>query len=608
MTPRIGQLTNSRAARARAAELDLLLGGTTHYDGPAAEQLPRAWRECDLIVSHLALGATTRLVAPLLTGKTTDPGVVVVDEAGRFAVPLLGGHAGGANELARRIAAGIGATAVLTTATDAVDVPGLDTLGWDTSGDLAGVTRALLDGAPVELLRARPWPLPALPENVTEPGVPRVERRGVHVRELPPPPPPVARIVVTDAAPAAVGAAREPMASGLVSGEPPTVWLHPKSLVVGMGCNLGTSVESLEALLVDTLADAGLARGSVAAVTTVDAKADEAGLLALAQRWDVPMLTFPAAELARHDVPHPSEAAARAVGTPSVAEASVLARGAELIVPKRKTPEATVAIGRLPARGRLAIVGLGPGADDLLTPRAVRVLRESSLVVGYRPYVAQIRHLLRPGTEVSATGMGTEQDRSELALAQARTGRAVAIVTGGDPAIYAMASPTLELGTEDIDVEVVPGVTAELAASALLGAPLGHDHATISLSDLHTDWDTIERRLHAAAEGDFVVALYNPRSRKRVRHLPRALEILRGHRPPTTPVALVQDASRPKQSSRVATLADFEPEWVDMHTIVIVGSSTTRMVPTGSGEELMVTPRDYHWMGDALASAGEEHP
>lgn len=579
---RIGQLTNSPAARARAHAIDALLGATVRYDGPAGESLPRAWGECDLIISHLALGATTRLIAPLLVNKKTDPGVVVVDEAGHFCVPLVGGHVGGANELARRIADGLGATAVLTTATDALGLPGLDTLGWATSGDLAGVTRAMLDGRPVELVRTQPWPLPALPANVFERGVERVERRGSHVTVIEPPSDPVARIIVSDA----VGAA----------GDVPTVFLHPTSLVVGMGCNRGTSEASLRTLLEATLAEFGLDMRSITALTSVDAKADEVGLIALAASLGVEFVTVPAEELAAIEVPNPSTYAQDAVGTPSVAEASVLSRGAELIVPKRKTPEATCAIGRIAPRGKLFIVGLGPGADDLLTPRAKQALSEVSMVVGYRPYVAQVKALLRPGTEVSATGMGTEEARTSLAIEQARSGRRVALVSGGDPAIYALASPTLELGTDGIDVEVIPGVTAELAASAILGAPLGHDHATISLSDLHTDWETIERRLHAAAEGDFVVALYNPRSKKRITQLPRALEIFAQHRPPSTPVAVVSDASRPEQAYRVAPLSEFDPEWVHMRAIVIVGSSTTRMIPTGLGESAMVTPRDYRWM------------
>lgn len=565
---RIGQLTNSPASRARADAIDAILGPTRRYDGPARENLPRAWAECDLIVSHLALGATTRLVAPLLADKHTDPGVVVVDEAGRFAIPLVGGHVGGANDLARQLADGLGATAVLTTATDALGLPGLDTLGWDTSGDLAGVTRAVLDGRPVELVRARPWPLPALPENVVEAGEASLA--------------PEARIVVTDGVPDSADVA--------------TVVLHPRGLVVGMGCNRGTSADALEALLDATLAEAGLARASIAVLTTVDAKASEPGLLELAGRLGVPLRTHASGVLAELEVPNPSDAPAKAVGTPSVAEASVLAEGAELVVDKRKTPEATCAIGRLAPRGRLSIVGLGPGADDLLTPRARRVLAEASVVIGYRPYVAQIKHLLRPGTKIVNSRMGDEAGRTAQAIATAREGRRVALVTGGDPAIYAMASPTLEQGTEGIDVEVVPGVTAELAASAILGAPLGHDHATISLSDLHTDWASIERRLLAAAEADLVVALYNPRSHKRVTALPRALEIFAGHRPAGTPVAVVRDASRPEQSVRVGTLAEFDPEWVDMHSIVIVGSSTTRLVPTGSAESFLVTPRDYRWM------------
>lgn len=580
--PVIGQVATAPTSRARAEAIEAIVGPTRHYTESAALGLQQAWDECDLIVSHLALGATTRLIAPLLADKKTDPGVVVVDEAGRFVIPLVGGHVGGANELARRLAEGLGATAVLTTATDAMGLPGLDTLGWATAGDLAGVTRAVLDGRPVALVREQPWPLPALPNNVTEPGVERTERRGTHVTVLAPPHAPVARILVSDRAE--------------VPTDLPTVVLHPKSLVIGLGCNRGTPVSELRSLLARVLAEHGLAPASIAAITSVAAKADEPGLIELAEELGVEFITYAADQLAGIEVPNPSQHASAAVGTPSVSEASVLASGAQLLVEKTKTPAATVAVGRLAPRGRLAVVGLGPGADDLLTPRARRVLTESAVVIGFRPYVAQIRSVLRPGTEVIASGMGTEDMRTSLGIEKAREGRTVAIVCGGDPAIYAMASPTLEQGTEGIDVQIVPGVTAELAASALLGAPLGHDHATISLSDLHTSWEVIENRLQAAAVGDMVVALYNPRSRTRVEHLPRALQILGEHRPAATPIAVVRDATRPEESYRVATLADFDPEWVDMHSIVIVGSSSTRMVPTGVGAEVMVTPRDYTWM------------
>lgn len=572
----IGQLVNSPAAERRADQIDALLGTPTHrYSGPTAELLPRAWAECDLLVSHLALGATTRLVAPLLRDKKIDPGVVVVDEAGRFAVPLVGGHAGGANTLATRIAEGIGATAVLTTATDALNLPALDTLGWHYDGDVAGVTRALIDGRPVRVEKEHPWPLPPLPANVAA-DVPDA----------------VARILVTDRTDAAEG----PL---------PTVVLHPDSLVVGMGCNRGTSVDVLRGLLEDTLDEHGLCLESVRAITTIDLKAGEIGLLQLVRRLGVPLIDYTAEELAVQDVPTPSALVEEHVGTPSVAEASVVAHGATLVVPKCSNGEATCAIGRLPARGRLSVVGLGPGSRDLLTPRAVTALRTSSFIVGYGPYVKQIRDLARPGTRIMASKMGTESARTAAAIQAARDGENVALVCGGDPAIYAMASPVLEQGTDGIDVDIVPGVTASLAVSAILGAPLGHDHVTISLSDLHTDWETIERRLRAAAEGDLVTVLYNPRSRTRLRHLPRALEIIGAHRNPDTPVAVVQQACRQREKVVMSTMAEFQPEWVDMNSLVVIGSTSTRYVTTGSGERRIVTPRDYQWMPEQTSADKE---
>lgn len=567
---RIGQVVASKNARIRAGQIDQILGTETIvYDGPSTQGLRNAFDECDLVISHLALGATTRIIAPLLTSKKTDPGVVVIDQGGRFVVPLVGGHVGGANELASRLAEGLGATPVLTTATDSLNLPALDMLGWPHSGDVAAVTSALLDGEQVQLVREQPWPLPPLPGNV-----------GEEVSD------PVGRIVVTDRA-----------LDRIDTDELPTVVLNPDSLVVGMGCNRGTDVQALRQLLDDTLAEAGLSIHSLKAITSVDVKANEIGLIKLAKTLNVPFVTYSADELNTHQVPTPSEVVANEIGTPSVAEASVMAYGAALIVPKHKTAEATCAIGRVPARGELRIVGLGPGSRELLTPMARKAIETATVVVGYTPYVRQIKDLCAPGIDIHATKMGTELERTSYAIAQARSGKAVTLVCSGDPAIYAMASPTLEQGTEGIDVKIVPGITAELAASALLGAPLGHDHVTISLSDLHTSWEDIERRLQAAAEGDFVTVLYNPRSRSRTKHLPRALEILSAHRPPTTPVMMVHEAFRPHQEIRWAALSEFDPTWVNMNTIVIVGSSTTTTAPTGEGEVFVVTPRDYQWMG-----------
>jgi cobalt-precorrin 5A hydrolase/precorrin-3B C17-methyltransferase len=209
-------------------------------------------------------------------------------------------------------------------------------------------------------------------------------------------------------------------------------------------------------------------------------------------------------------------------------------------------------------------------------------------VVGLDQYVDRVRDLLRPGTRVLTPPLGNEIKRAELALEEARSGGSAALVSSGDVGVYAMASPVLELADEAVDVVVVPGVTAAQAAASLLGSPLGHDHCSVSLSDLLTPWEIIERRVEAAAMGDFVVSLYNPRSKGRDRQLGKVKEILLGHRPPDTPVGIVKDAYRPTQEVVLTDLASLRPESVDMLTIVVVGSSQTRIV---AGR--MVTPRGY---------------
>ncbi|MEU4883643.1 precorrin-3B C(17)-methyltransferase [Streptomyces althioticus] len=549
------------ATAAGAAARDRLAAAwpdrTRVYGGPVADAVRAAFAECDRLVCFLATGAVVRLVAPLLHGKADDPGVVCVDEAVRFAVSLLGGHGGGANELAREVGEVLGAEPVVTTATDAVGLPGLDALGLPVEGDVAAVSRALLDGEAVALRAEVTWPLPPLPAGAEGAYTVRVTDRIV-----------------------------EPADGEAV--------LRPPTLVVGVGASKGAPVEEVLGLLEDVLREAGLSRACVAELATVDAKSDEPGLVEAARRLGVPLVTHPAEALARVVVPNPSDAPLAAVGTPSVAEAAALVGGGELLAPKRKSAGspamATCAVVRRPGRGRLAVVGLGPGARDLLTPRARDELRRASVLVGLDQYVDQIRDLLRPGTRVLESGLGAEEERARTAVAEARRGQAVALIGSGDAGVYAMASPALAEASDDIDVVGVPGVTAALAAGALLGAPLGHDHVSISLSDLHTPWEVIERRVRAAAEADLVVTFYNPRSRGRDWQLPKALAVLAGHRAPGTPVGVVRNASRVDESVRLTTLAALDPATVDMMTVVTVGNTATRQI---AGR--MVTPRGYRW-------------
>jgi cobalt-precorrin 5A hydrolase/precorrin-3B C17-methyltransferase len=369
-----------------------------------------------------------------------------------------------------------------------------------------------------------------------------------------------------------------------------TVLLRPPSLAVGVGASRGVSAAEVLSLIDMVLDGAGVSPLSVAALATVDAKADEPGIVEAAARRGWPLVSYPAAVLAAVVVPNPSAAALAAVGTPSVAEAAALTRGDVLVAGKHKSAMATAAVARIRPRGRLALVGLGPGARDLLAPRAAAELRRASVVAGLDQYLDQVRDLLRPGTRLLSSGLGAEEERARAAVTEAQRGYAVALVGSGDAGVYSMASPALSLAGQDIDVVTVPGITANLAAAALLGAPLGHDHAVISLSDLNTPWEMIERRVRAAADGDFVVTFYNPRSRARDWQLRAALDLLGAHRPASTPAAIIRNANRPGQLITVTTLGKLDTAAVDMLSLVLVGCSTTQMV---AGR--MVTPRGYPW-------------
>lgn len=564
----IGLVAATANGRRRAAHLVEVWEDARLYDGKPREALAAAWKECEGIVLFLATGAGVRLVAPLLEDKRRDPGVVCVDDAGRFAVALCGGHEGGANALAERVADTLGAAPVVTTASDSLSVPALDSLGErigfriEEGSDLAAVGAALVSGETVRLVSERRWPIGPLPENVVWAGTP------TDLEELEGP-----SIVISDE---------------LLEFSRPSVVYRPLSLVAGVGCSRGASAGEILKLLDSAFREAGLSRESVAALASVDVKSDEAGLLEAADALGVPLRFHSAGELGAIEVPNPSPVVAGAVGTPSVAEAAVLASGAELVLEKRKSKNATVAIGRLPVRGLLALVSLGPGEDALIPPLAREALAASELVVGLEQYVERVRHLLRPGTRVHTLPLGDEVARAEKAIAEAQAGGSVALVSSGDVGVYAMGSPALELAKQDVEVVVVPGVTAAQAAASLLGSPLGHDHCSVSLSDLLTPWEVIEKRVRAAAFGDFVVSLYNPRSKGRDWQLGQVCEILLEHRHPDTPVGVVKNAYREEQEVFLTDLASLRPEDVDMLTVVVVGSLQTRLV---AGR--MVTPRGY---------------
>jgi cobalt-precorrin 5A hydrolase/precorrin-3B C17-methyltransferase len=535
------------------------------------------------IVAVCAAGIVIRALAPLLRDKQGEPPVVCVAENGSSAIPLLGGHHG-ANRLARAIAASTGGTAAITTGGDIRFGLSLDDPppGWRIANPPAvkDVTAALLAGVPVALRveagDAR-W--------LTESDIPFSEH-GEHA------------VWVTDRM-------DEDMGAALV--------LHPPVLAVGVGCERGASPEEVTELVLRTLAAHRLAPGAVACVASIDLKADEAAVHAVADALGVPARFFTAGEL-NAEAPrlrNPSEVVFREVGCPGVAEGAALAAGgaaAALIVEKTRSRRATCAVARAPGsidpatvgrpRGSLTVVGIGPGNAAWRTPDASRVLAEATDVVGYGLYLDLIADAIS-GKNRHMSNLSQEEDRVRRAFELAAEGRSVALVSSGDAGVYGLAALAFEVLDHDdnpawnrVAVSVTPGVSAFQAAASRIGAPTGHDFCAISLSDLLTPWPRIERRLKAAADGDFVVAFYNPVSKRRQTHLATARDILLTGRPPHTPVVLARNLGRDGERIEVIRLDELEPERADMLTMVLVGNSQSRVVHRGVNR-WVYTPRGY---------------
>ena len=491
------------------------------------------------IVGVCAAGILIRLLSPHLADKGAEPPVLAVSEDGQSVVPLLGGHHG-ANRLARSIADALGAHAAITTAGDtalgfALDAP---PAGWrlGEGARVKAVTAALLAGEPVRLVTEA-----ASADWLTAGGAPFADTGRLTVR-------------VTD---------RRPVQGDDVA----DVTLHPAVLALGIGCERGCAPDELVRLAERTLDAGGLAPEAVACVASLDLKADEPAVSAVADRLGVPLRLFDAPTLERETprLTAPSEVVFRAVGCHGVAEAAALAcvgaTGA-LVQPKTKSARGTCAVARAPAivdparcgrgRGRVTVVGIGPGTRAWRTPGADAAVADATDLVGYGRYL-DLLGPLPPGCARHAYPIGAEEERCRAALAFAAEGRRVALVSSGDAGVYGMASLLFELldradaeqRWRGIELAVEPGISALQAAAARAGAPIGHDFCAISLSDLLTPWPEIARRLRAAAEADFVVALYNPASGRRRIQLTQARAILAAHRPPDCPVV-----RRPKSRSR----------------------------------------------------------
>ena len=532
------------------------------------------------IVGVCASGILVRALAPLLTDKRSEPPVIALGEDGGVAVPLLGGHHG-ANALARTIAAATGGAAAITTAGELAFGVALDDPppGWTLANPAAAkpVMAALLAGEPValEVMAGDADWLAPLGARLGSGG-----RYTVRVTDRVDPPP-----------------------AG-------TLVVHPPTLALGVGNARGAGPVELIELATATLADAGLAAASVGVVVSLDLKADEPAVHALARQLGVPARFFDAATLEAETprLANPSEYVFRTVGCHGVAEGAALAAAGPagtLVAQKRVAGQSTCAVARGPVidgaqigrpQGRLAVIGIGPGDAAYRTPTADAALAAATDIVGYRGYTDQLG-ARATDKAVHAFPIGAEVERCRRALDLAADGGQVALVSSGDPGVYAMAALVFELLEADGDARwqrialtVEPGVSAMQLAAARAGAPLGQDFCAISLSDLLVPWPEIERRLRAAAAADFVVALYNPASARRRHQLAAARDILAAERPSSTPVVVARNLARAAEEVTLTTLGELDPARVDMMTIVLVGNRSTRALADGGW---VFTPRGY---------------
>jgi cobalt-precorrin 5A hydrolase/precorrin-3B C17-methyltransferase len=552
----------------------------------------------------------------------------VLDEKGKYAVSLLSGHLGGGNELAKEIADFLKGQAIITTASDTNSLPSIDL--WAKDNDLVIENWDALPHIATRFLNTGELKVYAeadmkMPQEFTKTKNPESANVVItNKRKIPPPP---------------------LLLKGGIKIK--SLYLRPKNLIIGIGCNKGTSANEIENSIKTVLNDNNLSFLSIHSIATIDIKGNEKGLKEFAEKYDFKINTYTSDELNAVVSLQPSafslsDTAFKATGAKGVAEPSALLSSGndELLVAKQKIGNVTIAVAEQqtsrPAdqqtsskikktinslikttallrccAKKIYIVGTGPGSIEHITPYAQDAIRKSDVIVGYGTYLDLIQELIKDKKVVS-TGMTQEIDRCKKAVEIALSGKTVSVISGGDPGIYAMAGLVFEtlraeeqksrraeerkLKTSELPnfraselvVEVIPGISALNACAARLGAPLMHDFAVISLSDRLTPWELIEKRLVATAISDFVAVLYNPKSMGRPEHINKARAIFLRHRSTETPVGIVKGAMRGNERIIITNLRDMLNYDIDMQTTVIIGNSQTV-----TWNSYMITPRGY---------------
>ena len=549
--------------------------------------LKNHWQKNNKLILIGSIGAVVRLISPFVRSKENDPAIVVMDAKAKNVITLLGGHKQGGDRFAEELASALAAEAIFTSDSFVEKRIPLDCFGegwgWKRGGDINNWRKLMISQSKEEK------------NNVFQSQGSKLWQTLKGCSNL-----------------SFFGGNNEISIENIdlyIGQENRTIcsW-HPPLIVIGIGCERNTDEKIIQRAINESFAENGLSLLSIAGIATIDKKNDEIGLLNISKKNEWPIYFFSALELSKVNVPNPSNVVLNEMGTPSVAEAAAILRGGEggrLIQKKQiyysnddEFGAVTISLVELekpfaPHKGELHLVGSGPGELEMLTADSRRALTRCAAWVGYTPYLKYLDSIRRHDQVRIDSKLTFEKDRCQQAIDLAKEGVRVALISSGDSGIYGMAGLALELWLDESDdtrpfFQVHPGISSFQMAAAKLGAPFMHDFCSISLSDLLTPWNQIEKRIISAAKGDFVLALFNPKSLKRDWQLKQAVDLLLDFRKPSTPVAIARQIGRPEENIEIYTLESLPFNKVDMLTLLVIGNSQSIVK-----NNKFLTPRGY---------------
>ena len=507
------------------------------------DTLRQLYRDGVPIVGLCAAGILIRTLAPILSNTKTEPPVIAVAADGSAVVPLLGGMTG-VNDLAEQIAAALNIRPAITTTgkilfnTVLPDPP----IGYRLANPehVKAFIADLIGGTSVSLEGNAPW------------------------------------LTASDLTFCADGKRTITVTTQAISGSPERLVYHPTSLVISIDRPTQFDLAGWIEVMIDRLATANLTLTAVACIV-IPKTPTGAAIIGIGKSLNLPIRLVDSAEWSQ--------------------DLSVINHDQNLTILNAAKPIDPNSIGQ--SQGKLTVVGTGPGSAQWMSPQVRATILAATDLVGYHTYLDLVKDL-SVGKECHGSDNRVELDRSRLALDLAARGKNVVVVSSGDPGIFAMAAAVLEVldreanpAWQTIDLQINPGISAMQAAAAAVGAPLGHDFCAISLSDILKPWEVVAARIGSAAEADFAIAFYNPISSQRSWQLTAAKEILLKSRSITTPVILARNLGRSGQEVRVITLGELAPASADMRTVILIGSSQTRLIPRADGSNWVYTPRSY---------------